>query len=77
MRPEPILGCVYVPSDAGFAMWRRWSRSTVERDLARIRAEGFGAVRVFVVWRDFEPEPGSYDAAAFVAALPRVSSLPG
>jgi hypothetical protein len=65
MRPEPVLGCVYVPSDAGFAMWSRWSRSRIERDLARIRAEGFGAVRVFVIWRDFEPEPGSYDAAAF------------
>lgn len=65
MRPEPIIGCVYVPSDTGFAMWSRGPRSTVERDLARIREVGFGAVRIFVVWRDFEPQPGRYEPAAF------------
>src|SRR4051794_11999497 len=65
MRPKPVLGCVYVPSDVGFAMWNRWPGWSIERDLARIREEGFGAVRIFIVWRDFEPQPGSYDAAAF------------
>lgn len=65
MEAEPTVGCVYVSSRKGFRMWSDWDLEGLREDLARIRAEGLTAVRFFVLWRDFEPEPGRYEARAF------------
>lgn len=65
MRAEPVVGCVYIPSGKGFRLWSDWDSATLDEDLARIRAEGLEAIRFFVLWRDFEPESGRYEARAF------------
>jgi hypothetical protein len=37
--------------------WRRFDRREVDEDYARIRWAGFDAVRIFLLWEDFQPEP--------------------
>ena len=59
-----LCGCVYLPSELGCEMWRRFDRDAIAEDLARMRTHGLQAFRFFVIWRDFEPQPGEYDKQA-------------
>ena len=49
------LGCNYWASHAGTEMWRRWDADVVEKDFAALEAHGMNLVRVFPIWRDFQP----------------------
>jgi len=49
------VGCNYWASHAGTEMWRRWDADVVERDFAKMAAHGMTLVRVFPIWRDFQP----------------------
>jgi endo-1,4-beta-mannosidase len=53
------LGVNYWPASSAMYWWKRFDRSEVERDFARIRAAGFDSVRVFLLWEDFQPGPDS------------------
>ena len=48
-------GCNYWASHAGTEMWRRWDAKVVEDDFAALERQGLTLVRVFPVWRDFQP----------------------
>lgn len=52
---EFCVGCNYWASHAGTEMWRRWDAASVEKDFAALEAQGMDLVRVFPVWRDFQP----------------------
>lgn len=52
---EFILGCNYWASDSGTEMWRNWSEDTVRKDFAQLSENGVKYLRVFPVWRDFQP----------------------
>ena len=49
------LGCNYWASHAGTEMWRNWDASVVDADFAALEAQGMTLVRVFPIWRDFQP----------------------
>ncbi len=49
------LGCNYWASHAGTEMWRNWDAESVEKDFALLEANGVTMVRVFPIWRDFQP----------------------
>lgn len=49
--------------------WRRFDRAEVVRDFARIRAAGFDSIRIFLLWEDFQPDPGSASPAALESLL--------
>ena len=49
------IGCNYWASNAGTEMWRNWDAQAVERDFAQMEEVGMNLVRVFPIWRDFQP----------------------
>lgn len=49
------LGCNYWASHAGTEMWKNWDEEQVDKDLAALSAGGVRCVRVFPLWRDFQP----------------------
>jgi glycosyl hydrolase family 42 (putative beta-galactosidase)/cellulase (glycosyl hydrolase family 5) len=59
-RPFVAVGVDYHPSEAGCRIWTDWDPIALKRDFTAIRAAGCNTVRLFVFWRDFEPEPGRY-----------------
>jgi hypothetical protein len=59
--PFVAVGVNYHPSGAGCRIWTDWDPDAVKRDFHAIAEAGLNTVRLFVFWRDFEPEPGRYD----------------
>ena len=61
VRPQTLnrapfeVGCNYWASHAGTEMWRRWDAKVVEDDFAALERQGLTLVRVFPIWRDFQP----------------------
>ncbi len=55
------LGINYWPRRSAMAMWRAFEPNEIAEDFARIAALGFDAVRFFLTWSDFQPEPGRMD----------------
>lgn len=49
------LGCNYWASHAGIEMWKQWDAEQVEKDLTVLEANGVKTMRVFPLWRDFQP----------------------
>ena len=49
------LGCNYWASHAGTEMWKNWNAEQVEHDLAALSQNGVTTLRVFPLWRDFQP----------------------
>lgn len=49
------LGCNYWASHAGIEMWKNWDEAQVERDLKVLSENGVSTMRVFPLWRDFQP----------------------
>lgn len=50
------IGCNYWASHAGTEMWARWDETIVEQDFARLSRDcGVRCLRVFPIWRDFQP----------------------
>ncbi|HYL97927.1 MAG TPA: hypothetical protein VEZ90_03150, partial [Blastocatellia bacterium] len=58
------LGVNYWPASSAMYWWKRFDRSEVEHDFARISAAGFDSVRVFLLWEDFQPDPDSISEQA-------------
>lgn len=50
-----IVGCNYWASHAGTEMWTQWDRECVENDLERLSKHNIRVLRVFPLWRDFQP----------------------
>lgn len=70
------LGVNYWPRDRGLLFWDDWDPQGVERDLAEIRGLGLRYVRVFLLWRSFQPAAGTVSAEA-LARLDRFLDLAG
>lgn len=60
MQTKFILGCNYWASHAGTEMWKNWNADVVENDFKVLREIGVKYLRVFPVWRDFQPVMGMY-----------------
>ena len=54
----------YWPARTAMAWWSRFDADEVVRDFARIAASGMDCVRAFLLWEDFQPEPGRVDRGA-------------
>ncbi|MEH1166492.1 cellulase family glycosylhydrolase [Micromonospora sp. CPCC 205539] len=59
--PLRLLGANYFPALAGCRIWVDWDPDTIRRDFAAMARAELNAVRIFVIWRDFEPEQGQID----------------
>ncbi|HEX9270539.1 MAG TPA: hypothetical protein VF998_11905 [Candidatus Limnocylindria bacterium] len=70
------LGMNYWPASSAMRMWRRFEPSEVERDFDRCGAAGCDAVRVFLLWEDFQPDPSTVDDRA-LERLRTVADLAG
>lgn len=64
MSESFAVGVNYWPASSAMRWWRRFDRTEVDRDFARIRAAGGDLVRFFLLWEDFQPAPDSVDERA-------------
>lgn len=58
---EFLLGVNYWPRRSAMYMWERFDLGELRDDLAHMRALGLRVVRFFLMWDDFQPEPGRMD----------------
>lgn len=68
------LGINYWPGRSAMAMWRRFDAGEVREDFTRIAGLGFDAVRFFLRWDDFQPQPDALDET-MLARLVAVADL--
>ena len=52
---EYIVGCNYWASNAGTEMWRNWDEKAIREDFEILSKHGVRFMRVFPMWRDFQP----------------------
>lgn len=57
-----ILGCNYWASNAGIEMWRQFDAETIKNDLEILSQHGVKYLRVFPLWRDFQPVKPNFGA---------------
>lgn len=50
-----MVGCNYWASNAGVDMWRNFNIKAIEKDLKILSSHGVEYMRVFPLWRDFQP----------------------
>lgn len=50
-----ILGCNYWASNAGIEMWQNFDAAAIDKDLSVLSEHGIKYIRIFPVWRDFQP----------------------
>ena len=50
-----ILGCNFWASNAGTEMWQNFEPDTIKKDISVLAQHGIKYLRVFPVWRDFQP----------------------
>lgn len=50
-----ILGCNYWASNAGIEMWSNFDTEAIEKDLRVLSENAISYLRVFPLWRDFQP----------------------
>lgn len=55
-----MLGCNYWASHAGTDMWRNWDEEVVDNDIKVLSQFGIKYMRVFPLWRDFQPAEPYY-----------------
>lgn len=60
-QPFLALGVNHLPSRAGCRMWSEWDPDALRADFAAMAGAGLNTVRLFLFWRDLEPEPGGPD----------------
>ena len=58
---EFMIGCNYWASNAGIEMWRNWDENSIRSDFEILSKNGVEYLRVFPVWRDFQPVCPLYD----------------
>jgi endo-1,4-beta-mannosidase len=73
------LGINYWPRRSAMGMWRRFDPGEIRDDFARIAELGLDAVRFFLRWDDFQPQPDAIDAAmlARLEALVDIAAAAG
>jgi endo-1,4-beta-mannosidase len=52
-----LLGVNYWPRRKAMYWWRQFDAGEVREDFALVRALGLRAVRLFLLWEDFQPQP--------------------
>ncbi len=62
--PPFLLGINYWPQRTAMAMWERFDLGALREDFARIAGLGLKAVRFFLSWEAFQPEPLCIEPAA-------------
>ena len=50
-----ILGCNYWASNGGTEAWKNFDKEVVKKDISTLMAHGIRYLRVFPLWRDFQP----------------------
>jgi len=50
-----FIGCNYWASNAGTQMWVDWKPEVIEQDFKRLSEADVEVLRVFPIWRDFQP----------------------
>ncbi|MEU3601330.1 hypothetical protein ABZ714_21815 [Streptomyces sp. NPDC006798] len=73
-RPVPVVGVNYHPSRAGCRIWRDWDADAIRDDFAAVAGAGLTTVRLFLFWRDFEPEEGRPEPKAFARLAEAVAT---
>ncbi len=58
-----LLGINYWPRRSAMYMWQRFDPGEISEDMRRIKGLGFDAVRFFLMWDAFQPEPDAMDGA--------------
>ncbi|MBQ9922703.1 MAG: cellulase family glycosylhydrolase, partial [Clostridia bacterium] len=58
---EFMLGTNYWASHAGIEMWRNWNEDVIRHDFEILSSHGAKYLRVFPVWRDFQPVNPLFD----------------
>ncbi len=73
-----MLGCNYWASHAGTEMWKNWCAEQVDKDLYTLSKNGVSVLRIFPLWRDFQPVCPHYTACGELEeyALPDGESDP-
>ncbi len=66
MKQEFMLGCNYWDSVSGTEMWRKWNPEEVKKDLDALQNCGVKYLRVFPLWRDFQPVKKLYGCCGSV-----------
>lgn len=65
MHDQPfILGVNYWPRRKAMYWWRDFDAAEVREEFAVIKGLGMSLVRIFLLWEDWQPTPGSVDPAA-------------
>jgi len=60
------LGINYWPAKSAMRWWQRFDPAEIERDFALLRSAGFDSARIFLLWEDFQPEPGTISRSAIM-----------
>lgn len=60
---EFLLGVNYWPRRSAMYMWERFDLGEIREDAARIQALGLRAIRFFIMWESFQPQPDRLDEA--------------
>lgn len=63
MSQSFTLGVNYWPRRKAMYWWGNFDRGEVREEFALIRETGLNVVRLFLLWDDFQPDPGSVDSA--------------
>lgn len=61
--PAFQLGVNYWPRTSAMYMWRRFDAGEIREDMQRIKSLGLDAVRFFLMWDAFQPQPDEMDRA--------------
>ncbi len=59
-----MIGCNYWASHAGTEMWANWNEAIVDEDLRLLSQYGVRYMRVFPIWRDFQPVAPFYGGSS-------------
>ncbi|WP_328603278.1 beta-galactosidase trimerization domain-containing protein [Amycolatopsis sp. NBC_00345] len=56
--PHVVIGATYYPAQAGCRLWVDWDPAVLKDDFHRMAAAGLNTVRLFLFWRDAQPDGG-------------------
>ena len=64
MEEKFVLGVNYWPRRKAMYWWSQFDAAEVDDEFAIIQELGLNVVRIFLLWDDFQPDPGSVDKQA-------------